>query len=177
MSPARTETSAVKPSTVQSGVLESESGVLPAGRKAISAWSIRTARPTPKHAAGGGKHQAFHQQLPDQAPAAGAQGEPHRDLLLPRRCARDQQVGQVRAGDQQNQRDDRHQGQQRLGVRIAQFGPARRARHQFQVHLQELALHEGRGFGELLLLNLHFENLVEKRLQTGLRFFAGHSRA
>ena len=32
------------------------------------------------------EHQAFNQQLPDDAAAAGADGQPHRDLPLPRRA-------------------------------------------------------------------------------------------
>src|ERR1700691_283180 len=43
------------------------------------------------------------------------------------------------------------------------------------MHLQEFALHEWRGLGELLLLHLHIENLVEERLQTGLRLLARHT--
>ncbi len=46
--PASSEMAKVKPSTVQSGVLESESGVCPEGRKPISARSMSTARPTPR---------------------------------------------------------------------------------------------------------------------------------
>ena len=45
--PASTATSAVKASTVQSGVLESDRGVLPVGRNPISAPSMSTARTTP----------------------------------------------------------------------------------------------------------------------------------
>jgi hypothetical protein len=75
--------------------------------------------------------------------------------------------------EQQHQRDDSHQRQQRFGVLIAERGAARGSRHQLQMHLQEFALDEGRRFGKLLLLHFQVENLVEQRLQTGLRFFPG----
>ena len=51
----------------------------------------------------------FGDQLRDQAPASGADGDADRDFLSPRRRARQQQVGHVRAGDQQNQADHRAQ--------------------------------------------------------------------
>ena len=48
-------------------------------------------------------------------------------------------------------------------------------RHEIQVHLQELALHEGRCFRERLLLHFHIENLVKKGLQTGLGLCLRHA--
>ena len=45
--PVNTDTSAVKPSTVASGVPESVIGVVPTGRNEIRALSINTARPRP----------------------------------------------------------------------------------------------------------------------------------
>ena len=53
-------------------------------------------------------------QLPNESRAPGAEREAHRDLALARRRAREQQVGDVRAGDEQHDADDRHQDVQRL---------------------------------------------------------------
>ena len=52
------------------------------------------------------EQQALGQQLANQTPARRAERQPDRDLLLPRRRAREQQVGDVGADDQQHQRDD-----------------------------------------------------------------------
>ena len=52
------------------------------------------------------QQHAFGQQLPDEAPAARADGQPHRELAPPRRGPRQQQVRDVRAGDQQHGADD-----------------------------------------------------------------------
>ena len=49
------------------------------------------------------QHHALGEQLPHQASAARADGEPGGDFLLPRRSARQQQVGNVGAGRAQHQ--------------------------------------------------------------------------
>ncbi len=56
-------------------------------------------------------HDRLGQQLPDDAPAAGAKRGADRDLAMPDRCAREQQVGDVRAGDHQHQRHGAHHRQ------------------------------------------------------------------
>ena len=63
-------------------------------------------------AAGGGEQQALDQQLPHDAPARRAHRVAHRDLARPCRRARQQQVGDVGAGDQQDEADRAHQGQE-----------------------------------------------------------------
>ena len=54
------------------------------------------------------QHQALGQDLTDDASAAGAEREPDRDLALTRRAAREQQVRDVRADDDQ-QHGHRHE--------------------------------------------------------------------
>ena len=61
-------------------------------------------------AAGEGEQQAFRQQQSDQTEPAGTVCQADGDLLTAGGCAREQQVGDVRAADPQNQRDD-HQRQ------------------------------------------------------------------
>ena len=71
---------------------------------------------------GAQRHQddAFGQQLTYQPAAAGANREPHSHLVLPRRGARQQQVGNIGAADEQHDADDRHHDHQRLRVGAAQ---------------------------------------------------------
>ena len=67
----------------------------------------------PRDAAGGREHQAFGQHLAHQAAALGAERGAQADLALARRAARQQQVGDVDAGDEQHQRDRADQREQR----------------------------------------------------------------
>ena len=80
------------------------------------------------------EHDAFGEQLTDQSAAAGADREPDRDLVLPGRRAGQQQVGNVRAPDEENDTDDPHHDQQRLGVGAAELvrAPSRRARARYR---------------------------------------------
>ena len=59
------------------------------------------------------QHHRLGQQLADQLPAVGADRQADRHLARPRRRPRQQQVGDVRAGDEQDQAGDRQQQQQR----------------------------------------------------------------
>ena len=52
------------------------------------------------------QHQAFGQQLADDAPPPGAERGAHRELARPRAGARQQQVRDVGAADQQHESDD-----------------------------------------------------------------------
>ena len=54
------------------------------------------------------QHDALREQLPDDAAARGADGGAQRDLAAARRRPREHQVGDVRARDEQHQRDARH---------------------------------------------------------------------
>ena len=54
--------------------------------------------------AGHGQEQALGHELAHDAAAGGADGEPDRDLALPRAGAGQHEVGQVRAGDEQHER-------------------------------------------------------------------------
>ena len=65
-------------------------------------------------AAGQREHDALGEQLADDAPTAGADRQPHADLALARGAAREQQVGDVGARDQQ---DDEHRGGEHAHLR------------------------------------------------------------
>ena len=71
----------------------------------------------PRHRADHRQQQAFRQQLADEPPAAGAERRPHRELALARGRACEQQVGDVRARDEQHEADGAQQQQQR-GPRV-----------------------------------------------------------
>ena len=71
------------------------------------------------HAAERAEHQAFGQQLRHDAPAAGAQRGAHGDLLASRGAPRQQQVGDVRARDQQHQDHRAKRDVDRLAQRVA----------------------------------------------------------
>ena len=57
------------------------------------------------HTAQQRKHYAFHQQLFHQTRAVSPEREPQRDFLLPNRGAREQQIGDIRACDEEHERD------------------------------------------------------------------------
>ena len=81
-------------------------------QRADAAQSERGDR-QPERPADDRQQQAFGEQLPDDSPVRGAERGPHRHLLAPPDRARQQQVGDVRAGDQQHEADGRHQHDQR----------------------------------------------------------------
>ena len=95
----------------------------PPARMATRSRPRNVARTTPNAAPTSGEQQALDQQLTDDAAAAGADGEPHRHFSLPRRRAREQQAGDVRARNQQHEPDDAHQHVERLAVDLAQIRP------------------------------------------------------
>ena len=82
------------------------------------------------HGARYGEEQALGQELPDQPAVRRAEGQARRQLVAPRRGARQQQVGDVGAGDEQDERDDPDQDEQRLAIVPAQLGQAGRRRLQ-----------------------------------------------
>ena len=122
---------------------------------------------------------ALHQELADQAAAARAHGQPHRHLALARLGPGQQQVGHVRAGDEQHQADHAHEHEQR-GLRLpAQLGGAARSGQEHQGLLRELLLEPlgARGdLGQLLLQDLLVEDVDARlRLLEGeARLQAGH---
>ena len=75
-----------------------------------SSASVQTeAITTPRTPGGEREHEALGQQLPDDLPAGRAQRRAHRHLARPRGRARQHQVRDVRARDEQHQPDRAHQ--------------------------------------------------------------------
>jgi hypothetical protein len=104
--------------------------------------------------AGSGQHEALDQPLPHDRVAAGAEREANRHLLLARGAARQQQVGDVRARDQQHQTDHAHQHENRRRELLTQIGSSFLARAQEQVLADEALAEALRRVGDLLELLL-----------------------
>jgi len=63
----------------------------------------------PGHAADPGQQHAFRDELAEQPPAVGADGEAHGDLALARHGAGEEEIGQVGAGDQKHEAGEREE--------------------------------------------------------------------
>ena len=98
----------------------------------------RNRQPHAERAAGNREHEAFGQELPNQLAAASAERQPHRDLALPHDAARDQQVRDVGAGDQQHEPDHAHQDDERRREFVAEARVADRRAFDAQLTLHEL---------------------------------------
>ena len=64
-------------------------------------------------AADDGQEQALGEQLPDESPPRGADGESHRDLPLPRRRAHEKEIREIGARDQQDEERGAEKHQER----------------------------------------------------------------
>ena len=98
----------------------------PAGTAAVEEAHQHGAQPSrqqkPASAADQGQQEALREQLPDHPAARGAETEADRDLPLTGGGARQEQVGQVRAGDEQHDAGSSQEQQQRRAVRLAHLG-------------------------------------------------------
>src|ERR1039457_6221517 len=72
-------------------------------------------------AADDGQQQAFREQLPDEAPAGGSDGEPDGEFALANASTRQEEIGEVGAGDQQHQSGNGHEQPQGPLVFAAQI--------------------------------------------------------
>ena len=104
-----------------------------------------------KNAPEPGEQHALRHELPDQATPPGAERHTNGDLLSPYRRARQQQIRDVRARDEQDQRDDDHQHEQRPFEFPAKARPACGRRLEAHELLGErAAVARGHGTGEAL---------------------------
>ena len=128
-----------------------------------------------EHTARRGEQHAFDEQLLDETSAARAERETHRHLALTAGAARQQQVRDIGAGDQQHARGNRHQDPQGTRQRPAQTGSAPRRRLDHDLALDEAIAHRLRRVRERAFLDLEFEPRAIERLQRGLRLFGRHA--
>ena len=119
--PAPIETISVNSSTRASIAISCRRGTLFEPKMRIHC-TLHTENTSPSAPPASASTHAFDEELRDDAAAAGAEGDAHGDLALTRQRARQQQVGDVRARDQQDEAD---------GAGENQHGAAHAADHLF----------------------------------------------
>ena len=137
--------------------------------------TVHAAHQQPDGAAGHREQHAFDDQLPDQTDALRAHREADRDLLLAPDGARQQQVRDVGAGDQQQQSDDRREdpdGRGQLGAEVgdALFGGGEDERLVGELLAERAASGRDR-------LGLDAQQRVIERLEAGLGGLHGDAGA
>ena len=97
-----------------------------AGADGQQEWYAPGSEDQPENSADSGKKNAFGEQLADQMAAAGANGGTDGDFALASGGAREQEIGDVGTGDEQNEAHSPHQNQQSesniANQRVAQEG-------------------------------------------------------
>ena len=106
----------VNASTRASGLTSTNRRLASVVRNATRPALSQCASTAPAAAPADRQQHALRHELPHDASARGADGQPHRDLALPRAGAGQHEVGQVGAGDEQHQRGHAEQDPQRLLV-------------------------------------------------------------
>ena len=137
------------------------------GQEAQERPRQRQAEDEPGDAAGDGQDQALHQELAHDLAAPRAERGPDRDLLLSRRGAREQQVRDVGAGDEEHQADQALQDDERLLEPLPQVRVSARRGHDQEGLLEEPLLGVGE-LGEELALQLFLLALGVEGAQRGL---------
>ena len=99
------------------------------GREPDQGGAAETGQGDAERAAGRGEHEALDQELTDQPPAARAEGRPHGHLVPPAQRPREQQVGDVRAGDQEDEADRARQDRERRPHRTRELVAEGNDRH------------------------------------------------
>src|SRR5438874_2060604 len=111
------------------------------------------------------QHQALGEQLEDQTHASRAHGQAHGDFALPLRGARQQQIRDVGAGDEQHQTDNQHH--QSAGLR----------KHTVQLRRNRSFVDGHQHFAAAtILLRILFLELIGQRAHGDLCLFDVHSR-
>ena len=105
---------------------------MPSGATATRTRKSHDGEHHAEHAAGGRHQRALGQHLQRQAKTSAAERRAHGELVLPRGAARDQQIGDVDAGHEQQAADGAEQHEQREpdlchqpgGERLGAYGDA-----------------------------------------------------
>ena len=118
----RTASPTAKPSTRQSGAQIEKDRVGTCAEKCDEEPAQRLRQHCTKHGAYRGQQQTLDQQLANEPSARGPKRLTHGDLAFARARSREQQIGEVGAGDQQNQPPNRQQQPERPLVFFAQLG-------------------------------------------------------
>ena len=104
-----------------SGLTFRATGTRPGRRKVEQDTGRKASDGQSTDAGHGGQQHALHEHLAQEPPASGAERETQGELGAPGRRARQQQVCRVRAANQQQDRDDRHQDRERRGELAAKI--------------------------------------------------------
>ena len=120
MTPVRMETTAVNARILASGSRCRTIGVLPDDMKVTRTPVAHRASSRPQTPPRVGENHVLDEQLADEPPAAGAEREAHREFRQSRRRAGEHQVGDIGAGNQEDDPDDGHQDEERLRELVAQ---------------------------------------------------------
>ena len=91
-----------------------------AGTRAAKGRKHQLATTIPATSTGDRKQDAFGEQLPRNTRGAGAQCAANREFAMPRAAARQKQVGNIGASDQEHESDGAEQKQER-GANVADF--------------------------------------------------------
>ena len=103
----------------------------------------QVARTQPEGRAGRGHDQALGEQQPGEPPSRAAQRQAHAEFVAARQRAREQQAGDVGAGDEQHEPDGHHHREERRLEAAPQRRAAGRRRRQSE-RLREIARAGGR---------------------------------
>ena len=141
MSPTTSVRTKTKSSTRPSSVAGRTIGI---DEQADQRLPQREGQPEAADAAGDRQAQALGQELAHQAAASGAERQAHRHLAHARRGARQQQVAEVRAGDEQDEPGAAEQHPQRVGE-VTQRVRAARRRPRAQALVEEALPRRGIG--------------------------------
>ncbi len=86
------------------------------------------------------QQERFYQALPHDAHSARPEREAREDFVATRRRAREKEIGQVRASDQQHQSDNNHQDSERFSVLAADQRHAMRSTNEGNIDSADLQL-------------------------------------
>ena len=168
---------AVKARMRRSGVVDRVSVVVPAGMNLSRNLQIQELRRRPAAAPASRGERSSSKELPDNLPARGAERESDGDLVLAVCGARQQQVGDVRASDEQHQADHGHQNLERARELPAQTGhPAGRG-DELELLVEESFSRELARAAEKRFLKLLLADLVVQDGDGGARLVEGDTRA
>ena len=113
MMPVATESMSVNARTRTSIVTFASRGSVNGGTISLRPLIIAYPSSRPSAPPSGGEQDVLGQELAHEAPPSGAERGADRDLALARRAARQRQVGEVRAADEQQHPDGAEQHVQR----------------------------------------------------------------
>ena len=112
----------VNPSTRQSSERSNETGSVRRRQESDEESTRPAGEGKACRSARHGEYEALRQELPEKSRPARTDGEADRDLPAPSRRSGEEQVGEVRTGYEQHDRDDRQQRDERAAIGRSHIG-------------------------------------------------------